>query len=134
MCAERNLCRPTLCRSGGSCPAVLGRFTWPRHSPSLRVLGLPNVGMGPSSPYIPVTPVEMSCWCGELGVHMESVSRKCYIKQFQKRDKHRKIILILSLKQIKSISYVITLRFKRGEANHSSSCLCYKKLALCIPG
>lgn len=93
-----------------------------------------GVGMAPSSPSIPVSPAEMSCWCGELGVHMESVSRKCYVKRFQKRDKHRKMILILSLKQIKSISYVITLLFKEGEANNSSSCLCYKNLALCIPG
>lgn len=67
-------------------------------------------------------------------MQMESVSRKCYADQFQKRDKHRKMILILSLKQIKSISYVITLLFKKGEVNNSSSCLCYKNLALCIPG
>lgn len=89
-----------------------------------------GVGMDPSSPCIPVKP----SWNVLLGVHMESVSRKCYVKQFQKRDKHRKMILILSLKQIKSISSVITLLFNKREVNNSSSRLCYKNLALCTPG
>lgn len=118
-CAERNLSRLSLCKSDGSCPAVLEQFTWLSHSPSPCLLVLTNAcGWVPPPPASQSPPVEMSCRCSCVlaGVHMEHISRKRYANQFQKRGKHRKMMLMVSLKQIKSISYGIPLPFKKGEA------------------
>lgn len=101
-CAECNLSRPRLCKSEGSCPAVLEQFTWLGHSPSLDLLVLTNV-CGCSPPPPASHQPQLQCLVGVIpqlcSRTYECISRKCYANQLQKGGKHRKMKLMLSLKQ-----------------------------------